>query len=263
MRQVRFTTAGWMESPGYMLGLPARKKVPVPTVVAVCERDDGTILLIDAGWSAETCSSPKSIGFLQYRTLGLRARPGDDVASQLRRAGLEPSKVTTIVATHLHLDHVGGVTDFPNAELVATHDELTQAYRSSWLRGYNKNDIDRVRRLRLVRLRPEPQLGFSHTFELEPGVTLLDAHGHTAGHTAVIVEQGHTRWIHGGDVAYRRSELRGIFLSPLSRLMAHDPKAARIAQRRLRNCFQDHGDVRVVLSHDGEVYKHLPRLLLS
>jgi glyoxylase-like metal-dependent hydrolase (beta-lactamase superfamily II) len=260
VRRVRFTTTGWMESPGYMLGLPHRRKVPIPAVVAVCERDDGTILLVDAGWSAESCSNPRRIGLLQRRSLGVRVRPGDDVASQLRRVGLDPSRVTTIVATHLHLDHVGGAGDFPNAELVATHDEVTEAYRASWLQGYRKEDIERVQRLRLVRMGPAPRLGFSHAYELDDEVTLLDTRGHSAGHTAVLLRDGETSWIHGGDVAYLHRELREPILSPLSRMMAHDPRAARVAQRRLRACLRENSSVRLVLSHDAGGFEKLPRL---
>jgi glyoxylase-like metal-dependent hydrolase (beta-lactamase superfamily II) len=233
--------------------------VSIPAVVAVCERDDGSILLLDAGWSAQECCHPGDIGLLQ-RVLGVKVRPGDDVASQLRRAGLDPARVTTIVATHLHLDHVGGAVDFPNAELVATHDEATEAYRASWMNAYRKEDLERVRRLRLVRLSPVPRLGFSHSCELDHEVTLLDARGHTAGHAAVAVRQGSTLWIHGGDTAYSRRELDTGVLCPLSRFMARDRASARVAQRRLKRSEAAHADVRVVLSHDGRGFAELPKL---
>ena len=260
MQRIRFTTTGWMESAGYVLGLPHRRKVPIPAVVAVCERDDGSILLVDSGWSAEACSNPRTIGMVHRRSLGVRVKPGDDVASQLRAVGLDPAKVTTIVATHLHLDHIGGVCDFPNAELIATHHELTEAYRASWLQGYRKQDLERVQRLRLVQLNPTPRMGFSRTYELDEEVTLLDAHGHTAGNMAVMLRDGDVTWIHGGDIAYLHRELRSPLLCPLSRLMAYDPRAARVAQRRLRACEREHQEVRVVLSHDANAYEALPHL---
>jgi len=260
VRRIRFTTTGWMESPGYMLGLPHTHKVPIPAVVAVCEKDDGSILLVDAGWSAEECRRPASIGRVHGRMLGVRVRPQQDVASQLRRAGLDPARVTTIVATHLHLDHIGGAVDFPNAEIVATHDEATEAYRATWLNGYRREDLECLRRLRLVRLPPSPLLGFSHSFALDDEVTLLDAHGHTAGHTAIVIRDGSTLWVHGGDAAYHRRELTSGVLCPLSRFMAHDRASARVAQRRLSRCERERGDVRVVLSHDAHGFSELPKL---
>jgi len=259
MRRVRFATTGWMESPAYMLGRPHRTKLPVSVVVAICERDDGSVLLVDAGWSAETCRNPRNIGFYR-RTLGVRVRPGQDIAAQMRHAGLDPSRVTTIVATHLHLDHSGGACDFPNAELIATHDEVTEAYRASFPYTYRKQDLECMQRLRLVRLEPKPRLGFSHSYEIDEEVTMLDAPGHTRGQCAVVVRDGSTLWIHGGDVAYSHRELHEATLSPLSRMMAHDPRAARIAQRRLLRCSQSHREVRLVLSHDAAAFERLPQL---
>ena len=112
MKLVRFLTCGTTSAPAAVVGTGVRGSEPLPTVVAVCERADGSIWLIDAGWSAETCSEPaRWIGRLRTTLLSLRIAPGDDVASQLRRAGLDPGKVTRIIATHLHLDHVGGPTE--------------------------------------------------------------------------------------------------------------------------------------------------------
>ena len=260
MRRVRFATTGWMESPGYMLGLPSRSPVPIPAVVAVCERDDGSIWLVDAGWSAEACANPRSIGILHRRSLGVRVRPGDDIRSQLVRAGLDPDAVSAIVATHLHLDHVGGVCDFPNAELFATHDEVAEAYRASWLKGYRREDIERVDRLRLLKLDPAPLHGFSHSLALDDEIVLIDTKGHTAGHTAVAIRDGARTWIHAGDAAYVRHELEAQLLSPLSRVMAYDPAAAKVAQRRLRACTRNAPSVTVVLSHDARAFANLPQL---
>jgi glyoxylase-like metal-dependent hydrolase (beta-lactamase superfamily II) len=249
-----------MESPGYMLGLPSRGHVPVPGVVAVCERDDGSIWLVDAGWSAEVCSHPRSAGVLQRRALGVKVRPGDDMRSQLERAGLDPAAVTAIIATHLHLDHVGGACDFPNAELIATHDEVAEAYRASWLKGYRRADIDSVDRLRLMKLEPAPSMGFSRSLVLDDEISLLDTRGHSAGHTAVAIRDGARTWIHAGDAAYVKHEIEAQLLSPLSRLMAYDPAAAKVAQRRLHACMRQAPSVTVVLSHDARAFSALPKL---
>ncbi|MCU0691299.1 MAG: MBL fold metallo-hydrolase [Polyangiaceae bacterium] len=249
-----------MASPAYVVGLPSRDIIQIPGVIAVCERDDGTIWLVDAGWSAEVCANPKSLGRLRRLSLGVRLQRGDDMASQLRAAGLDPARVTAVVATHLHLDHVGGVADFPNAELIATHNEVAAAYRASWIDAYRKQDIERVERLRLVRLRDEPRLGFPRSASIDDDVVLLDTHGHTAGHTAVLLREGSKTWIHAGDAAYRRGELSMHLLAPLSRMMAHDPTAARDAQRRLRACEADASRPTLVFSHDAPGFATLPQL---
>ncbi len=260
MRRVSFATTGWMDAPAAAFGVRWRGFIKIPAVVAVCERDDGSIWLVDAGWSSETCAQPRTIGQLWSRTLGVRVRPGDDVASQMRAAGLDPSRVTAIVATHLHLDHVGGVSDFPNAELIATHDEVTLAYRSHWLRGYRREDLERVERLRLVRPRYAPVLGFARCAALDDEITLLAGEGHTLGHACVLLRDRDGLWIHAGDAAYHRNDLDRGRPGPFARIMAHDLRGLRATHRRLRDSERDASRPRVVLSHDAEGFTRLPRL---
>jgi len=260
MRRVTFTTTGWMDAPALAFGLAAWGVLHIPAVVAVCERDDGSIWLVDAGWSAEVCANPAALGKVWSRLLGVRVRDGDDVATQLRRAGLDPARVEAVVATHLHLDHVGGVADFPNAEIIATHDEVAAAYRAHWLRGYRREDLDRARRLRLVRPQDGPLLGFSRTARLDDEITLLDGPGHTAGHACVLIRSGDDLWLHAGDAAYHRKEMDGAGPGPFARLMAHDARALRRTHKRLLDSERHGSGPRIVLSHDPETYARLPHL---
>lgn len=260
MRRVSFTTTGWMDAPAWALGVRSQGLIRIPAVVAICERDDGSIWLIDAGWSRETCASPAAIGQLWSRALGLRVQPGDDVASQLRAANMDPRRVTAVVATHLHLDHIGGVADFPNAELIATHDEVAVAYRTHWLRGYRKLDLERVQRLRLVRPRYGSVLGFSRSAQLDDEITLLAGEGHTAGHACVLIRHGDESWLHAGDAAYHRNDLDDGGPGPFARVMAYDLKALRSTHRRIRDSEAHPSRPRVVLSHDADAFAHLPRL---
>lgn len=250
-----------MDAPAWAFGLGVRGAIRIPAVVAVCERDDGSIWLVDAGWSSEVCAHPRSIGQLKSRLLGVRLHEGDDIASQMRSAGLDPSRVTTIVATHLHLDHVGGVSDFPNAELIATHDEVAQAYRSHWLRGYRREDLERVERLRLVRSHHTPILGFARSLKLDDEITLLGGEGHTPGHACVLLRDNNRFWLHGGDAAYHRNDLDRARPSPFARLVAHDVRALRDTHRRLRDSERDTSHPTLVLSHDADAFALLPRLV--
>lgn len=258
MKLVRFLTCGTTSAPAAVVGTGVRGSEPLPTVVAVCERADGSIWLIDAGWSAETCSEPaRWIGRLRTTLLSLRIAPGDDVASQLRRAGLDPGKVTRIIATHLHLDHVGGAQDFPNAELIATREEFEAARERGELGGYRAADLSRAGRLRPIELERAPFQGFPRSLTLDDDVVIADASGHTLGHVAVFVREGDTQWVHAGDVAYVSQEIRRCRTSALSRLLAQDHSRLRATRDRIRAL---PADVRLVLSHDRALFDALPHL---
>ena len=49
-------------------------------------------------------------------------------AQQLRDRGIDPSDVERVVVSHFHADHIGGLRDFPNAEIVGHLDGLEQLF---------------------------------------------------------------------------------------------------------------------------------------
>ena len=243
-----------------MVGRGLLGHVELPNVAAICEREDGSIVLVDAGWSAQTCEDPiRTLGRLRTWSLGLRIRPGDDLASQMRRAGLDPARVTSIIATHLHFDHVGGSVDFPNAEVIATREESAVAREAGNRRGYRQQDLAAGGRLKLVDLDPHSVLGFPRSHRLDDEITLADTAGHTPGHVAVLIKSAEGLWLHAGDAADQMSEIRNRTVTPLARMLAQDLDRLRTTHDRLRDAWKDPA-VRLVLSHDGDLFDALPRL---
>lgn len=232
----------------------------LPNVVAVCERGDRSIWLVDAGFSARTCTDPRAaLGSMRIASLGLRLRKGDDVASQMAAAGLDPGRVTTIIATHLHLDHIGGAADFPNAEVIVARQEWNLARAAGPLRAYRQQDLAHATRMRLVDLEPHAVLGFARSKQLDDHFTLLDTSGHTLGHVAVLIRTTNGSWLHAGDGAYQMSEVRTGRLTLLGRAMADDVARLRRTQGVLR-AIDEAGAARVVLSHEPDGPASLPWL---
>lgn len=261
MRRVMFATTGWTDAPRLAFGSGFFGKIRVPVVIAVCERDDGSIWLVDAGYSRQVCEDPPGrLGRLQSRAIAPSLQPGDELASQLQEAGLNPDRVTTILATHLHLDHIGGCADFPNAELITTHDELAMAHRAGPMLGYRFEDLDAVSRMRLVSFKSELVFGFERSFRFDDEITIVDARGHTKGHIAVVIRHGEQVFLHAGDAAYLRENYLDNVISPLARLVVQDKAALLQTYARLRDCEKQPTPPHIILSHDGSSFEHLPKL---
>lgn len=54
------------------------------------------------------------------RIFRIDIRPNDGLANQLEHAGYRADDVTTAVLSHLHFDHVGGIGDIPQADLLVS-----------------------------------------------------------------------------------------------------------------------------------------------
>ena len=102
-------------------------RIRSPITVAVIEYPDGSAVLIDVGFSRREMADPAGELGSHGATLDLSAGQEDSAVVQLRARGIRPEAVRMIIATHMHLDHVGAYVDFPNAEIVALQDEIDSA----------------------------------------------------------------------------------------------------------------------------------------
>ena len=271
MRDVFFLTSGWFNAPAAVLA-PARqilghlRSARLSNTVAVIVRDTGDVVLVDCGWSREACAAPvRTLGRVQKAFLGVDVKSGDAIVDQLAACGIARDRVRTIVATHLHLDHVGGACDFPNAEIVCSDVELSAARVRPPAGGYRPEDIEYAR-LRPVYLGAGPSYGFPASFDLfgDGEVVLLDAHGHTPGLVAVAIRSRTSEmsrcFVHIGDAAYQTWEwgLSPAGPSPLSRMVAWRTDLLRLRYASLRDCEADPRRPVIVPSHDVAVWERLP-----
>ena len=163
------------------------------------ETNQGPVL-VDTGFGTHDYVSPnRSMKF--FLTLMRSARNVNETAfHQVQRLGYRPDNVKHIIQTHLHLDHAGGLSDFPHAQvhvLKAEHDHIIShrswEYRSEhWAHGPNW-------------ILHEPHGAKWYDFEairlegFEPEIWLIPLTGHTPGHMGVAIKQDQAWVMHGGD----------------------------------------------------------------
>jgi glyoxylase-like metal-dependent hydrolase (beta-lactamase superfamily II) len=134
---------------------------------------------------------------------------------RLSAAGIEPSSVTGVIITHMHGDHVGGLTTngtptFPNAAvytnvverdfwLKATPDDLKNGFPADRKQGFidgARKAIDGAGKALQVVKSGDTLMG---------GLTLVGLPGHTPGHVGVRVMSGKDSLLHFADTAHHQA----------------------------------------------------------
>jgi N-acyl homoserine lactone hydrolase len=117
-------------APKMWWALTSRSWIELPINVFVIKHRDG-LVLFDTGLDPAIATDPNyvdsAIGrFFMRRVFRLTIGPDDTVAKNLNRLNLRAEDVNTVVVSHLHFDHIGGIADVPQAELLVSRDEWQQ-----------------------------------------------------------------------------------------------------------------------------------------
>ncbi len=235
------------------------------SVVCHClaiEADDG-IVLVDTGLGTEDARNPAQLGAASRVLMQPRPRIETTALAQLEALGFEAGDVGHIVATHLDLDHAGGLPDFPQAEVHVYAPELEAALKPSlreraryiggahWRHGprwvEHETDGEDWQGFESVRILPG----------LEAEVVLVPLVGHSRGHTGVAVNCGDHWVLHCGDAYFHRDEIAEPPSCPpalrlFQAVMASDNSARTSNRDRLRELAHRAGEdqIRLFCGHD-------------
>jgi glyoxylase-like metal-dependent hydrolase (beta-lactamase superfamily II) len=152
-------------------------------------RGRGRTILIDAGAG----------GFKQW---------GGKLKVNLALAGVQPSDIDTILLTHAHPDHVGGLLDssgeaaFPDAELVIHQHEVSFWEDDSNLSRASERARGNFLFARKVFDQYREKMRLFTDNEVLPGIIAMPLLGHTAGHSGYRIESADRSLLIWGDIVH-------------------------------------------------------------
>jgi glyoxylase-like metal-dependent hydrolase (beta-lactamase superfamily II) len=118
--------------------------------------------------------------------------------------------VRTVILTHLHTDHAGGLHHFPRSEIFVCDEELRLAKGfAGRLRGYLPNRWPDWFDPRSIDFVPEPFGPFDRSQRVtsDDSVVIVPTPGHTPGHVSVVVVAGDVCYFLAGDATYTQRAL--------------------------------------------------------
>lgn len=174
----------------------------LPILAWAIEHPDGVVVVdtgeLDPSFDAllEACDPADRL--VRDRSLRLHVEPGQTIDAQLRRLGIEPEDVGTVVLTHLHADHSGGLRFFPSAKVLVSRVDW-EGPRSGALACRWPVTLEPA----LVDAPPDP--GYPVT--RDGAIRIVSTPGHTRGHQSVVVRDDERGWLLAGDVSFSEAQL--------------------------------------------------------
>lgn len=85
-----------------------KKSVKIPSFVFLLKSPEGKNILIDTGFEPSSLPGSQST---------YERKPEEELVNALYSQGIYPEDISAIIQTHLHWDHTGGLSYFPQAEI--------------------------------------------------------------------------------------------------------------------------------------------------
>ncbi|HEY3719006.1 MAG TPA: N-acyl homoserine lactonase family protein [Roseiarcus sp.] len=228
----------------------------LPVYAFAIEHRDG-VILVDSGSNAGLKNLPRWHPYFRY-AVRFEIEREQEAGPQLRALGIAPRDIKTVVLTHMHIDHDGGLEDFTASGVLVSPGELKAASGfAGEIRGYLPKRWPRGFDPQPLALADEPYGPFpkSRRLTVDGAVIAIPTPGHTRDHLSVAVEDGGACVILAGDASYSEAsliadqvdgvsgdenitratltKLRALAASrPVIYLPTHDPESAMRLSRR-------------------------------
>jgi glyoxylase-like metal-dependent hydrolase (beta-lactamase superfamily II) len=164
--------------------------VPIPFTITVVEMGGKTIMF-DSGTGGQA-GGPKA---------GLLAK------QNLAKAGIDAAKISTIVVTHFHGDHIFGLMakdtnaqTFPNAEIIMPEAEYKFWTDEGVLAKLDAGRQGLAKRVQATFPSWKNIKQVADGKDAIAGVKAINTNGHTPGHTSYLVGSGANQLIISGDI---------------------------------------------------------------
>jgi glyoxylase-like metal-dependent hydrolase (beta-lactamase superfamily II) len=210
-------------------------RIPIPAWLVRHEHGD---VVFDTGLHPSLADGQEELGGMR-KYFRAELPVGGSVGGRLTEHDVDPSGPLTVVVSHTHFDHVGGLCDLPNARMIVHVDEWAAAMDD------RQPNVDR----HLFDLGHDV-LTVTGAYDVygDGSVVTLPTPGHTCGHQSLKVQTDDGPVVLAADACYFSNTLDDEVLPPIS-FDAQQQLRSLALLRAERN-----RGARIVPGHDAEVF---------
>jgi N-acyl homoserine lactone hydrolase len=206
-------------------------------------------IIFDTGNNDKTITDPDGWWGPLAKGFGLKMTKDDAIPAQLAKIGLKTDDIKYVVLGHMHLDHGGNISQFPNATLVVQNDELKAAWWPDvgYSLYYIPGDFEVTKKMNVIRLEGDLDMFGDGSFRL------FKAPGHTPGSQFAVLRLKNTGpVILTSDTVYLKENLDKNLIPPIPGTWS--PQGMYEGYQRIR-LIRDSEGAQLFMAHDPELFK--------
>lgn len=236
------------------------KQEEYPALCALIKHPTKGYILFDTGYSPlfyqETQSFPSSL--YRYLTPVVVKKT---LKEQLQEQGIQAESINYIVISHFHVDHIGGLCDFPRAQFICHPEAIDEikdkkgfrALIQGFLPGLLPQDFfERLVLLNeLQQTLPQSLNPFTQGFDLfgDQSLYAISLPGHAAGQIGLYFQADKPTFLIADSCWHQESFQDLHYPSQLTYLIHHDKQAYLATIKNLHELYQQNSNIDIIPSH--------------
>lgn len=247
------------------------KSIDFHAIAALIEHPVHGLYLFDTGYSPRFYEATRLFPYALYQKITpVVTAPQQSVKAQLSAHGIEAQRISGVLLSHFHADHIGGLQDFPGAKLFcfsAAYEHIKgkrglRALREGYLPDLLPSDFEK----RVTFIDQGVPIALSQTYQPfsqaydffgDGSMLLVDLSGHAIGQFGLFLrdqEQGDVLLC--ADAAWSSTAYRQNLLPhALAQFIMGDIRSYRENLKRLHELSVHWPSLKILPTHCAEVWK--------
>jgi glyoxylase-like metal-dependent hydrolase (beta-lactamase superfamily II) len=240
-----------------------RKTFKAHALAVLLEHPTAGRFLFDTGYAPRVRLAFKHFPFQLYGAMTpVTTRMEWSVLAQLDRIGIKPSTISSVIVSHFHADHIGGLRDFKEARIITSQeafDDVRKARGFAALRRAfvpalmpsSSHQFELIENFESEALEP---FGATHDLLGDGSLRLIPLPGHARGQVGLFAQTVVGPVLFAADGAWTSEAIReNRPPAPLALHLIGDPRETVKTLRNLHEFAQAHPDVWIIPTHCPEV----------